>query len=79
MHGPDDLEPGSVGARAVVISVLKVEDLRGLALAGVAFVRDYVELLFDGPILRCYAPPVVVADSATVRFPGAGSRDALVS
>jgi hypothetical protein len=53
------------------------EDLQGLQLAGVAFVRDYVELLFDGPILRCYAPPEVVLGGRCVRFPEDGSRDAL--
>lgn len=50
-----------------------------MALAGVAFVRDYVELLFDGPILRCYAAPKVLAEGQTLRFPEKGSRDALCS
>jgi hypothetical protein len=66
-----------MGAHAMVMSVPNAEDLRGLELAGVAFVRDYVELLFDGPIVRCYAPPEVVTDAQAVRFPEEGSRDAL--
>jgi hypothetical protein len=53
------------------------EDLRGQELAGVAFVRDYVELWFDGPVLRCYATPEVLTERRAVRFPEAGSRDAL--
>jgi hypothetical protein len=61
----------------MVTSVLSVEDLRGLQLGGVAFVRDYAELLFDGPIVRCYAPPQVVTEVGSVRFPEEGSRDAL--
>lgn len=61
----------------MVTSVLNAEDLRGLELAGVAFVRDYVELLFDGPIVRCYAPPEVVTEVESVRFPNERSRDAL--
>jgi hypothetical protein len=60
-----------------MVTVLNVEDLRGMELAGVAFIRDYVELLFDGPILRCYARPEVVIASRAVRFPTEGSRDAL--
>lgn len=59
------------------MSVVNAEDLRGLELAGVAFVRDYVEFLFDGPIVRCYAPPEVVTNGKSVRFPEEGSRDAL--
>lgn len=58
-------------------SVLDPHELRGSELAGVAFVRDYVELFFDGPIVRCYAPPQVVADGRTTQVPEAGSRDAL--
>jgi hypothetical protein len=61
----------------MVKSVLNADDLRGLELSGVAFIRDYVELLFDGPIVRCYAPPEVVTDMGSVRFPSEGSRDAL--
>ena len=48
-----------------------------MVLAGVAFVRDYVELLFDSPILRCYAAPEVMTAGQAVRFPEPGSRDAL--
>lgn len=54
-----------------------VQSLSGRALAGVGFIQDYVELYFDGPILRCIANPLVAIDSQTVRFPETGSRDTL--
>jgi hypothetical protein len=40
-------------------------------------VRDYVELHFDGPVLRCLADPVVDTAGDPVAFPQPGSRDAL--
>jgi len=52
-------------------------NLKGLELSGVCFVRDYVELHFDGPILRSLAMPVVLVAGARYSFPEAGSRDAL--
>lgn len=52
-------------------------DLIGAEISSVCFVRDYVELHFDGPILRSLASPVIVADAGRFEFPTAGSRDAL--
>ena len=57
--------------------VTELGDLTGWELSGIAFVRDYVELQFDGPILRSLARPVVVLDGVRHEFPRAGSRDAL--
>jgi hypothetical protein len=57
--------------------VRELSDLVGCALSTVAFVRDYVEFRFDGPILRSLAPPVVTVDGIHVEFPREGSRDAL--
>ncbi len=39
--------------------------------------RDYVELNFDGPILRALSSPTLVLAGRRYDFPGAGSRDAL--
>ena len=59
-------------------AVSRIEELAEVELAAVSFVRDYVELHFDGPVLRCYANPEVVrAGGGRARFPEAGSRDAL--
>ena len=55
----------------------ELEDLVGWELSTVAFVRDYVEFHFDGPILRSLARPIVCAGSARHEFPEVGSRDAL--
>jgi hypothetical protein len=46
-------------------------------LSAVAFVHDYVELHFDGRILRALTPPLVRSAGGTLRFPEQGSRDAL--
>ena len=52
--------------------------LRGQELSGVAFVRDYVEFHFDGPVLRAFVgPDLVRAQAPDLRFPDSGSRDAL--
>src|SRR5712671_6261788 len=49
----------------------------GEQLSGVSFVQDYVELHFDGPVIRALACPLVQSQSGIVRFPAAGSRDRL--
>ena len=43
----------------------------------ISFVRDYVEVRIDYNVLRCMTGPVVQNKMGDVRFPGAGSRDAL--
>jgi hypothetical protein len=54
-----------------------VEGLVGGQLSAVAFVQDYVELHFDGPVIRALTNPVIHLNGAQLRFPAAGSRDAL--
>jgi hypothetical protein len=54
-----------------------LKDLIGREISAVAFVRDYVEFHFDGPILRSVAAPYVAVGEAVYRFPKPGSRDAL--
>ncbi len=53
------------------------EDLVGCEVSGVSFVRDHVEMLFDGPVLRSLASPMVREGDQVARFPEPGSRDAL--
>lgn len=55
----------------------ELEDLVGEEVGSVGFVRDYVEINFDGPILRSLSAPTVTAGSAEFTFPWPGSRDAL--
>ena len=57
--------------------VSQFSDLQGAQLSAVCFVRSYVELNFDGPILRLLAPPVVSYAGKTLQFPAERSRDAL--
>jgi hypothetical protein len=51
--------------------------LAGCELSAVCFVRSYVELHFDGPVLRLLAPPFVSTKRQTFEFPNEGSRDVL--
>jgi hypothetical protein len=53
------------------------EHLTDEELSAVSFVRDYVELHFDGPVLRALCAPVVRDGGEQPRFPAPGSRDAL--
>ncbi|MEV5972311.1 hypothetical protein [Streptomyces sp. NPDC051921] len=52
-----------------------LRQLMGLEVSAVAFVRDYVELHFDGPVLRSLSDPLGVYGGAEWHFPAAGSLD----
>jgi hypothetical protein len=56
-----------------------VSDLVGEQFSVVAFVMDYVEFHFNGPVLRSLTNPIVQTETGRVQFPAAGSRDALCS
>ncbi|WP_331738249.1 hypothetical protein [Embleya sp. NBC_00896] len=49
--------------------------LMGLEVSAVSFVRDYVELHFDGPVLRALSDPVGVYGGREWRFPEPGSLE----
>jgi hypothetical protein len=52
-----------------------LQQLMGLEVSAVSFVRDYVELHFDGPVLRALSDPSGVYGGAAWRFPEPGSLD----
>ena len=54
-----------------------VERLVGEQLSAVAFVQDYVELHFDGPVIRALTNPIADSGGVRISFPAPGSRDAL--
>jgi len=54
-----------------------IRSLVGEPLNAVSFVMDYVELHFNGSTVRALTAPYVEATHSVVRFPDAGSRDAL--
>lgn len=60
-------------------NALQLQDLVGKPLSSICFVQDYVELHFDGSILRCLVGPILKLDRLDVIFPENGSRDALCS
>ncbi|MBL1081806.1 hypothetical protein JK359_07390 [Streptomyces actinomycinicus] len=49
--------------------------LMGLEVSAVSFVRDYVELHFDGPVLRALSDPLGVYGGRAWRFPAPGSLE----
>jgi len=63
-----------MGASPVVTALAM---LVGAEVGGVSFIRDYVEVHFDGPILRALASPIVEIAGTDVQFPFEGSRDCL--
>ena len=54
----------------------ELAELVGSQLNTVAFVMDYVEFKFNGPILRALSNPIVEIGTSRHLFPSAGSRDA---
>lgn len=56
-----------------------IDYLKGKRINAIAFVMDYVELHFDGPILRCLANPTISYENTCITFPNQGSRDMLCS
>ena len=54
-----------------------LQQLVNIELNAVAFVMDYVEFHFNGPVLRAFSGPVLRASGCQYTFPEAGSRDAL--
>lgn len=53
--------------------------LVGHDLSSVTFVRDYVQLAFDGPGLNAYTMPTVISGSESLRLGQPGYRDGLCS
>lgn len=53
------------------------KSLEGRELAGITFIRDYIQFLFDGPILNAYTLPQVTIANATLQTDTPGYRDAL--
>ena len=56
-------------------SILKL--LEGRELAAITFIRDYIQFLFDGPILNAYTLPQVTIANATLNPETPGYCDAL--
>ncbi|WP_158717917.1 hypothetical protein [Streptomyces sp. NRRL F-2664] len=52
-----------------------LQSLVGMEVSAVSFVRDYVELHFDGPVLRALSNPTGVYGGREWRFPAPGSLD----
>jgi hypothetical protein len=52
-----------------------LQQLMGLEVSAVSFVRDYVELHFDGPVLRALSNPLGVYGGVEWHFPVPGSLD----
>jgi hypothetical protein len=58
-------------------TITDLHQVAGSELSAVCFVRDYIELHFDGPTLRILASPILIDGENRWEFPQDGSRDAL--
>jgi hypothetical protein len=76
-YGPHRRAKRPVGPHPVVTAAAEFACLAGCELSAVCFVRSYVELHFDGPVLRLLAPPVISTQEQSFEFPVEGSRDVL--
>ena len=56
-----------------------IETIVGCRLSAVSFVCNYVELHFDGPVIRAMSNPIIDVEGIRRRFPDQGTRDALCS
>lgn len=54
-----------------------LQRLIGEELSAVVFIRDYVQLQFDGPGLTAVSDPKVIVDGRTYQVTAPGYRDAL--
>lgn len=54
-----------------------LKKLDGAELAGITFIRNYLQLLFDGTYLNAYVWPVVSIDDVKFHLETPGYRDAL--
>jgi hypothetical protein len=54
-----------------------LEQLKGRDLSAVTFVRDYLQLQFDGPFLNIFIWPRIMAPAVSVSFGMTGYRDGL--
>lgn len=57
--------------------ITEIDGLVGEEISGVAFVCDYVEFHFSGPVLASLTNPHVIVDGIDHRLPEPCSRDAL--
>jgi hypothetical protein len=54
-----------------------LEELKGCEVSAVTFVRDYLQLQFDGPYLNLFVWPQVLRNGTTFEFGDPGYKDAL--
>jgi len=60
-------------------NLVPLESLKGEELNIISFVMDYVEIHFNGPVIRALTNPIIETKEGKYQFPGEGSRDALCS
>ncbi|MFO7575028.1 MAG: hypothetical protein R6W67_07705 [Bacteroidales bacterium] len=58
-------------------SILKFLEM--LELVGITFIRDYIQFLFDGPVLNTYTLPQIIIENKIVTSTDFGYYDTLCS
>ena len=51
--------------------------LENLELAGITFIRGYIQFLFDGPVLNTYTLPLIRLENKTITSSEFGYSDTL--
>ena len=59
------------------MSDTRIQEVVGEALSAVSFVHDYLELHFDGKVIRAFSPPTVISSGRAFSSDASGWRDAL--
>ncbi|MBU0462056.1 MAG: hypothetical protein KKE12_00280 [Proteobacteria bacterium] len=59
--------------------LISINTLKGEELNIISFVMDYIEIHFNGPLIRILTNPTIETKEEKYQFPGEGSRDNLCS
>ena len=57
----------------------ELKELETIELVGITFIRDYIQFLFDGPLLNTYTLPSIIFQNKTLTSKDFGYYDALCS
>lgn len=54
-----------------------IEELVGEEISGIGFIRDYLEIYFDGPVLKFLEHPEIIENETQLKFPNKSARKIL--
>jgi hypothetical protein len=51
--------------------------IEGNQLSAVTFIKDYLQILFDGPRITAYTPPIIKTEESSYKWGDPGYRDSI--